>query len=343
MSQIINYFITYSEKGEVMTKESVLAILKQNNDYVSGEKISNELGVSRMAISTAVKALRKDGYDIVSVTNRGYLLKHNPNLNRLTSGELMSYLSKERMKNVLCLDTIDSTNTKLRQLAFDNAPAGYVVIANEQTGGRGRLGRSFHSPKDNGIYISMLLRPDCMPKECTTITAWTAVAISSAIEKVAGINVDIKWVNDLFLNQKKIAGILTELSVESESGHVQHIIVGIGINVNEKAESFPDELKDIASSIYAQTGKYINRAELAAAIITELDTMISRWPDYKEYYLDEYRKRNITTGRDIYVISGDTKTAAYAIGINEDFSLRVRYSDGKEENLSSGEVSTRFS
>lgn len=325
-----------------MIKEEVLAILKKKNDYVSGEKISTELGVSRMAISHAVKSLRNDGYNVSSVTNKGYRLLENPDMDRLTAGELMSYLSRERMKHVLCLDIVDSTNTKLRELAFDGADSGYVVMANQQTCGRGRLGRSFMSPKDTGIYLSMLLRPDCLPKDCPAITAWTGVAVSRAIKRVTGISPSIKWVNDLYMSDKKICGILSELSVESESGHVQHIIVGIGINVNERSDEFPDDLKNIATSIYAETGKKTSRAELAAALIEELDIMSSKWPCAKEEYLDEYRRLTMTTGRDIYVISGENKTKEKALEINEDFSLKVRYEDETIENLSSGEISTKF-
>lgn len=325
-----------------MIKEEVLAILKKKKDYVSGEKISTELGVSRMAISHAVKSLRNNGYSISSVTNKGYRLLENPDMDKLTAGELMTFLSRERMEHVLCLDITDSTNTKLRELAFDGAASGYVVMANQQTGGRGRLGRSFMSPKDTGIYLSMLLRPDCLPKDCPAITAWTGVAVSRAIKRVTGISPSIKWVNDLFINDKKICGILSELSVESESGHIQHIIVGIGINVNERSDEFPDELKNIATSIYAETGKKTSRAELAAALIDELDIMSSKWPHAKAEYLAEYRSLTMTTGRDIYVISGENKTKAKALEINEDFSLKVRYEDETIENLSSGEISTRF-
>lgn len=326
-----------------MTRDKVLAILKQNNDYVSGEKISAGLGVSRMAVSQAVKSLRNDGYNIISVTNKGYLLQENPQIDKLTIGELMTYLPEERIERILCLDTIDSTNTKLRELAFDNAPTGYVVIANQQTNGRGRRGRSFVSPKDTGIYMSILLRPDCLPHECPTITAWTAVSVCNAIEKVTGISPSIKWVNDLLINNKKICGILSELSVESEGGHVQHIIVGIGINTNEESEDFPDEIKNIATSIYAETGKKTTRAQLAAEIINELDTMMKNWPHERDQYLEQYRKRNITTGKDIQVLSGSSGKNAKALEINEDFSLKVMYEDKTIADLSSGEISTKLS
>ncbi len=326
-----------------MTRDKVLAILKQNNDYVSGEKISAGLGVSRMAVSQAVKSLRNDGYNIISVTNKGYLLQENPQIDKLTIGELMTYLPEERIEQILCLDTIDSTNTKLRELAFDNAPTGYVVIANQQTNGRGRRGRSFVSPKDTGIYMSILLRPDCLPHECPTITAWTAVSVCNAIEKVTGISPSIKWVNDLLINNKKICGILSELSVESEGGHVQHIIVGIGINTNEESEDFPDEIKNIATSIYAETGKKTTRAQLAAEIINELDAMMKDWPHERDRYLKQYRKLNITTGKDIKVISGNSGKNAKALEINKDFSLKVMYEDGTIADISSGEVSTKLS
>lgn len=325
-----------------MTKEAVLSILKNNSDYVSGEKISSELGVSRMAISQAVKSLRQDGYTILSTTNKGYLLVDSDEIDKLSTGELMSYLPKERMNNILCVDSIDSTNTKLRQLAYENAPEGYVVIANEQTKGRGRLGRDFHSPKDKGIYISMLLRPDCLPAESQTITAWTSVAISNAIKKVSGVAPDIKWVNDLLINNKKICGILTELAVESETGRILHIIVGIGINVSHQPEDFPEELRDIASSICHETKSHIKRAKLAAAIIEEMDKLSKAWPNQAKEYISTYRSRNITTGKDIFVISGNSKKEAKALEINEDFSLKVMYNDGTIENVSSGEVSTKF-
>ncbi|MCM1399998.1 MAG: biotin--[acetyl-CoA-carboxylase] ligase [Clostridium sp.] len=325
-----------------MTKDKVLAILKQNDDYVSGEKISSVLGVSRMAVSSAVKSLRNDGYNIISVTNKGYLLQENPQIDKLTIGELMAYLPEERLERVLCLDTVSSTNTKLRELAFDNAPSGYVVIANQQTSGRGRRGRSFVSPKDTGIYMSILLRPDCLPHECPTITAWTAVSVCNAIERVTGISPSIKWVNDLLLNNKKICGILSELSVESEGGHVQHIIVGIGINTNEASEDFPDDIKDIATSIYAETGKKTTRAQLVAEVINELDKMMEHWPKERDQYLEQYRKLNITTGREIQVLSANAGKNAKALEINEDFSLKVMYEDGTIADIASGEVSTRL-
>lgn len=325
-----------------MTKDSILAILKRADTYISGERISEELGITRSAVHLAVKNLRQEGYQISSSTNKGYLLTEDESLDYLTTGELMALLPDSRMKNVVCLDTVDSTNDQLRKMAFEGAPSGTVVVANEQQRGRGRRGRSFASPKNTGIYFSILFRPDCAPPECTTITAWTAVAVSEAIHKVTGVHPSIKWVNDLFLNHKKICGILTEMSVENESGHVQHIIIGIGINVNQLVSDFPEELQSIASSIYAETNQKVNRAQLTAALIQQLDKMFEDWPAASETYLDAYRRHNLTTREDMAIVSGNDRIPITVLGINEDFSLKVQHEDGKVENLSSGEVSVKF-
>lgn len=322
-----------------MTKDLVLTILRNTNDYISGEKISNSLGISRAAVNTAVKSLRADGYDILSSTNKGYFLNAVPNC--LTATELSAYLSDDRMQSVLCFESVDSTNNRLKDLALSGAPDGQVIIANEQSGGRGRRGRSFLSLKDKGIYLSMLFRPDSPPSDVAEITAWTAVAINNAIEAVCGVRADIKWVNDLLINRRKICGILTEMSVESESGFIQYIIIGIGVNVNEDESDFPGELGKIATSLSAETNKEYSRAELAAEIIKELDKMRGAWPNGKENYLNLYRKDNITTGKDITIVKGDIEKSGIATSINDDFSLNVQYTDGSCETISSGEVSIR--
>lgn len=325
-----------------MTKDHVLAILKNAETYVSGEKISNQLGITRSAVNLAVKTLRQEGYMISSSTNKGYLLESNKDLDLLTVGELLAILPKSRMKTVICLDSTDSTNNELRKMAFDGATSGTVVIANEQSDGRGRRGRKFVSPKNTGIYFSMLFRPNCPPPECTTITAWTAVAVARAIYHVANIHPSIKWVNDLYLNNKKICGILSEMSVENESDHVQHIIIGIGINVNQPASAFPEDLQDIATSIYAETGEKISRAKLVAALIKEMDKMFAEWPAASASYLETYRKYNLTTKENMAIVSGNKQIPITVLGINEDFSLKVQYKDGRVENLSSGEVSVKL-
>lgn len=322
-----------------MTKDAVLAILRKENDYISGEHISKLLGVSRAAVNTAVKALRAEGYEISSSTNKGYHLDGVPN--SITAKELSAYLDAERMQAVECLDSVDSTNNRLRELALSGAPSGQVVLANRQTQGRGRRGRAFVSPQDNGIYLSFLAHPDCLPTDIAEITAWTAVATNNAIEAVCGIRAGIKWVNDLVIDRKKICGILTEMSVESEGGYIQYVIIGIGINVNGQAEDFPEEIRSTATSLAMETGKAHSRAQLAAALIRELDKMCAAWPKGKLHYLECYRRDNITTGKEITVVRGAEEIPAFATAIGEDFSLKVRYADGRSESLSSGEISIR--
>lgn len=322
-----------------MTKDNVLAILKKENSYISGEKISEVLGISRTAVNNAVKALRLEGYDISSSTNKGYCLNSSPD--KLSIGDLMAYLPPERIKTILCLDTVDSTNKRIREMSFEGAPEGQIVIANEQTSGRGRMGRSFASPKDKGIYLSMLLRPKGLPAGSTTITAWTAVAVSNAIHTVCGIRPGIKWVNDLVLNSKKLCGILTEMSVESEGGHIQHIIIGIGLNVNEDKWDFPQDIQQIATSLSLETGSSFSRAQLAAEIIKELDILKASWPQDKQTYLDAYRRFSVTVSRDVRIIGSSFEKLGVATAINDDFSLAIKYEDGTEGNVSTGEVSVR--
>lgn len=322
-----------------MLKDSVLTILRNEKGYISGETISSLLGVSRTAVNTAVKALRAEGYEILSSTRKGYLLDAVPNC--LTAVELSAWLSQQRMQSVLCVDCVDSTNNRLRDLALSGAPDGQVVIAGQQLRGRGRRGRDFVSSKDKGIYLSMLFRPDSLPSHIMEITAWTAVAVNNAIERVCGIRAGIKWVNDLVIHQKKVCGILTEMSVESESGYVQYVVIGVGINVNESEEDFPKELKGIATSLSMETGAQYPRARLASEIIRELDLLRSVWPHGKQKFLESYRRDNITLGKEICIIRGTEEKQAIAHSIGEDFSLNIRCKDGSLERISSGEVTIR--
>ena len=322
-----------------MTKDAVLAILRKENDYISGEHISRLLGVSRAAVNTAVKAMRAEGYEISSSTKNGYHLAAVPN--SISAQELAAYLDEARMQTVEGLASVDSTNNRLRELALAGAPNGQVVLANEQTQGKGRRGRAFASPQDYGIYLSILFHPATLPTDIVEFTAWTAVATNNAIEEVCGVRAGIKWVNDLVIDRKKICGILTEMSVESESGYIQYLIIGIGINVNGQAEDFPAEIRSTATSLAMETGKTHSRAALAAALIRELDSMCRAWPKEKTEYLEAYRRDNITTGKEITVVRGTEEAPAFAVAIGDDFSLRVRYADGRSEALSSGEISIK--
>ena len=228
-------------------------------------------------------------------------------------------------------------------MASKGAVSGTVVIADQQTGGKGRRGRSFASPSGAGIYLSYLFKPDSGFDKISDLTSWTAVAVSDAIRSAYNLDSQIKWVNDLLMNRKKICGILTEVTVEGESGFIDTCIIGIGVNVNE--EDFPPEISEIATSISMENGgKKFVRAGLAAEIIKSMDKLASNWPQ-DPYYLERYRELNITTGSKITAFpqmteNGQGRTGK-AIAINEDFSLKVEFDDGSIENLRSVEVRVR--
>ena len=322
-----------------MTKYKILSMLIKEKGFVSGELISEKLGISRAAVNSAIKSLRSEGYQIESITHRGYRLEEHPNY--LNEGEVGAHLPWERMEMVWCIESVDSTNNYLRKLAYEGAPEGQVVISDHQSAGKGRYGRKFESPSKSGIYLSYLLRPDTEPKSAIEITAWTAVAVSKAIEETTGFRPDIKWINDLESNGKKLCGILTELAVEAECGKVQFLIVGIGINVNEDQDEFPEDLSSIATSLKMEIGHSVSRGKLAAGIIHNMDELIKKWPDAREEYYNEYCNRCCTPGNNIHVITGDLIENAYAEAIDPSFGLVAVFEDGSKRVLNSGEVSTR--
>ena len=324
----------------MLLQDRVLTLLvASRGQFVSGETMRKSLGVTRMAVSNAVRALREQGYAIDAVTNRGYCLSGEPDL--LQPGDVLGRLPEERRGTVRVFASIDSTNTYLKREAMSGAPDGLCAVANEQTAGRGRVGRAFLSAPDCGIYLSLLLRPKCAPADCATLTSHAAVAVCRAIEAVCGVQPGIKWTNDIVLGGRKVCGILTELSLEGESGAVDSVVIGIGINANNRPGDFPPELREVAGSIRSATGSAVVRADLTAALIRELDEMTRVWTAYPYAYLEAYRALCLTTGKEVRVIRGDSQRRAFAEAVADDFSLLVRYDDGSTEQLSGGEVSVR--
>ncbi len=233
---------------------------------------------------------------------------------------------------VVFYDTTDSTNTRAKEYARQRAERENVIfVANHQTAGRGRLGRSFISNEDAGIYLSILTYPDEQGADATAVTARAAVALARAIDSLAGTKTQIKWVNDIFLGGKKLAGILTEAEM-LENGKIGYLVVGMGINVYKTAIS--DEISDIATSIESETSTQIDRSNLTAEIIRQY------FRD-DEDYLDEYRSRSLVIGKAVTVIKPTEQYEATVLGINDDFSLQIQR-DGKEERLFTGEISIRI-
>lgn len=236
-------------------------------------------------------------------------------------------------------DQVSSTNALLQQQAMAGAPAGTVIIADSQTGGKGRLGRSFHSPAGCGIYMSVLLRPGCKPDKIMHLTCSVAVAACKAVENITGLRLQVKWVNDLVLDGKKLGGILTGLSVDHKTGMVDWAIVGIGINCN--TPDFPRELQQIASSLSILSGKDVDREKLTAELIYRLHTMSEDLLDRQAAMMEEYRQRSAVIGQSVWLVRGDERRKATILGIDDQGALLAELADGSNERINSGEISIR--
>ncbi len=326
-----------------MSKETVLKLLqKHSGNYVSGEGISGELGITRAAVWKAVNALRRDGYAIEARKSCGYRLMEAPD--RLGETEIRAELGETKLvgRKLVCFESVDSTNAYLKRAASEGVIDGTVAVANEQTGGKGRRGRSFMSLPDKGIYLSVLLRPPVEPNHLLPITGFCAVAVCNAIERVAQVRPRIKWANDLVLGGKKLAGILTELSMEGESGALQYVIMGIGVNVAHTEEDFAGELSSIATSLNLETGASVSRAALAAAMIEELDALYMALLRHRlAPYLEAYRNDCLTIGQEVQLLWEDVHEKVLAVGVDDDLGLQVMRANGTEDVIRTGEVSVR--
>ena len=233
-----------------------------------------------------------------------------------------------------------STNDDLKVMAKNGAPHGTVLIAGAQTGGHGRMGRSFHSPEGTGIYLSILIRPNCAPTELMHLTCAAAAAMCDAVEDAVGIRPGIKWTNDLVHGKRKLGGILTELGL-NKKGMVDWAIVGIGINCNQKDTDFPDDIREIAGSLAMVAGEKVTRAKVAAAMMESLYAMSCTLFSGKFAMLRQYRRDCVTLGQEVSILRGDTVSHAYAMDVDEEGALIVRYPDSTVEAVNSGEVSVR--
>ncbi len=322
-----------------MTKDAILQMLWRNTDrYLSGETLAKELSVSRTAVWKAVKQLRAEGYDIESVTNRGHRLMEKSDV--LSERGVRQFLQDPTVQPKV-YSSISSTNTVLKTLAAEGAVEGTALIAGEQSAGRGRMGRSFYSPADSGLYLSLLLRPRLPAAEAVKLTACAAVAVCEAIEELSGLETQIKWVNDVLIAGKKVCGILTEASIDCESGGLSYAVVGVGVNTAVPPGDFPPELRQIAGAVFGENKKPpMLRSRLAAMILDRLMTYCARPNDPAIF--DAYRRRSLLLGREINILApGREAEAATALALDTDFGLLVRLPDGSMRKLNSGEVSVR--
>lgn len=314
-------------------KSKVLAELERSAGRdVSGQTIADKLNVSRSAVSKAVEALKSAGYKITSRTNRGYCLDGGT----LSASVISDRLPEQyRYLKVFALRETDSTNNEAKRLLADGIDTDSLIVADSQTSGRGRRGRSFYSPPGSGLYMTLILCKDIALTDGLMLTTLTAVAVARVIRRLTGKLPAIKWVNDIYLGGKKICGILTEAVTNIESGRIGSVIIGIGINVN--TEEFPDELRSTAGSLGTDS---LTRGELAAAIAGEVLTMADDISNRS--YLDEYRELSMVIGKNITFNRNNTVQRAEAVGIDNSGGLIVRLENGSEETLISGEITIRL-
>ena len=325
-------------------KEKILRALRSEGGYVSGASLCEELGVSRQAVWKNITALKENGYEIESVPKKGYRLASVPDT--LYAPDILSRLPESCLcRKVECFSSIDSTNTKAKQLAELGEAEGTLVTAEEQTAGKGRRGRSWESEPGVGIWMTLLLRPSLLPVKVSGLTLLAALALVRAIKDVCRLDAQIKWPNDVILAKKKICGILTEMS--SEENYVHYVVVGIGINAN--MASFSREVEETATSIYLQTGKKINRAELAAAWIQSFCEYYGQFIKRQDlsFVTEEYNSVLANKDKEVRVyygmagqISLENTDVGIARGIDRDGALLVDMK-GQRKRIVSGEVSVR--
>ncbi|EOS77497.1 MAG: biotin--[acetyl-CoA-carboxylase] ligase [Lachnospiraceae bacterium] len=331
-------------------KEQVLLLLEnQKGNFFSGQEIADRLLVTRASIWKAVKSLQKEGYAIEAVTNKGYALKKSPDL--LSAAYIEQELRTKGVNlKVKVEKKVDSTNNVLKQYIADGEKEDMVLLAEEQSAGRGRRGRSFYSPQGTGLYMSLLLHPNATAEEGTMLTTLTAAAAAKAVEKVSGEETLIKWVNDVWMRGKKISGILTEGSASLEEGKLEYVIVGIGINIYEPVGGFPEEIKDAAGAVFTSHIQKENmRNRLASEFIKNFMEYYNMLPSRN--YLEEYRNRCFVIGKEVKIVTPDgsvhkagegaDRTSATVLGIDDACHLQVQYKDGTVEFLSSGEISIK--
>ena len=314
-------------------KEQILNILEENKGrYISGEEIAEILSVSRNSVWKGINSLKKDGHIICAVTNKGYCLSEDSSV--FTAQSIYAGLSdelREKLK-ISVVSVVDSTNTVLKSEAENGGAEGTVLIATEQTAGRGRLGRTFFSPKNTGLYMSIILRPELTAAEALMITTSAAVSAAECIDSVADVTTRIKWVNDIYLNGKKVCGILTEASIDFESGGLNYAVLGIGINLT--TSDFPDELKGIAASV-SECGNDL-RSQIASEFLNRFFGYYGNLSGCS--FLSEYRRRSMLIGENITLIRGNDMFNGKVIGIDDEVRLVVELENKEIMAFSSGEV-----
>ena len=327
-------------------KTEILKMLRETDGYISGQQISEKFGVSRTAVWKVIRQLEEEGYQVQAVRNKGYRIVDSPDV--MTKEELESLMRTQWAgKNILYYDVTDSTNLRIKQAGDAGAPHGTLAVADRQTAGRGRRGRSWESPPGSSIYMSILLRPDILPDKAPMLTLVTALSVAEGISQCTDFaggedgetGVQIKWPNDIIINKKKLVGILTEMS--SQIDYISHVTVGIGINVN--MTEFPEELRETATSLFLECGHVVKRAPIIAAVMERLEENYERFMETQDLsgLMDRYSRLLVNKDREVQILGAKEQYRAYALGINQTGELLVRREDGTVEEVYAGQVSVR--
>ena len=319
-------------------KAEILALLRESDKFVSGQELCNRFGVSRTAVWKVINQLKKEGYRIEAVQNKGYHMVSSPDL--LSKYELESRINTQWLgKKIVYKETVDSTNAEVRRRAEEGEDNGLLVVADGQTLGKGRRGRNWESPKGTNLYFSMLLKPDFAPDKASMITLVAAYSVATVIRKTTGLDAKIKWPNDIVVGKKKVCGILTEMSMERD--YIHHVVVGIGINVNE--ENYSIELEQMATSLKKEMGNLVLRANLLCDILSqfEKDYLTFLAAESLKPFVEEYNRMLVNKGALVKVLDPKGEFSGIAGGISEDGRLNVFKENGQIEAVYAGEVSVR--
>ena len=326
------------DEMQMTTDAKILSALRADPDGVSGAQLAEQLKISRAAVWARIEELRQAGYEIEAGPHFGYRLVRSPDA--LHADDLLARLGKTKIvgRDIRVFEETTSTNDVIEKLARDGVKEGVVVFAESQTKGRGRLGRKWMSPTHKGLWFSVLLRPELSPQETTQLTVASATALRRAIKTVTGLTAEIKWPNDLLIGGKKVVGILTEMSAELD--RVRHVILGIGVDVNQAAAEFPPELRKIATSLKIESGEKVTRAELATEMLRELDADYARIGGGQfSAVADEWEAGCATLGENVSVQMGARLIRGHAEALDDDGALLVRTEHGHLERIIGGDVS----
>lgn len=318
------------------TKEQILNRLRENGEFVSGEELSEQLHVSRTAVWKSIHSLREEGYGIESATNRGYRLGSCPD--RYSAAEIGAGLETEFLgRSVFCYNSIDSTNEEAKRQALTGVPNGSLFVAEQQTGGKGRLGRSWASPTGTGLWFTVLLRPGILPLRVSVTTLLAGLAVARAIRTFSGCDAKIKWPNDIVIGSKKVCGILTEMTAEVD--RIEFVVVGIGVNVNNTA--FPEVIRDKATSLRLESGKPFRRVTLLQEILIQFETLLKQNAESDPAFWEEYKEACVSIGRPVKFTRRGVPVKGTAVDVSSQGELIVELPDGTRETITAGEVSVQ--